>query len=600
MIMVYDAHGHQLHVHKQDWKDSVLLPKLKSCRNDPDELYHCLVSALTDGFAVDIVGAAERLAKIDHTPSRGAVILGIVYMQTDRLSDAERVLSDSLRFHGKNGVVMTNLAKVYSSQGKDAQALQLLWEALEQDPNQDNGFLWYVTEIREREGISAVTGAYRRIAALPGSWRAQVWLAREALEQKDIAAAIDFCKQAISRFPKPAPADALMQISGDLGNHGHLQEMLQVVEPVFEPSVHGLEVGNNLIKAHFDLGHHGEAQRILDQLYAQKRPDWQEHLQYWDGELAKANVAKTEGIQEQSPEFAGIVILGPIWTRDGSPYSSLLPAKDSDGPRVAFMGSTVLMNREPQTQSAQLTDTPGRISRCIPLILCEKVHLSTNGTGIALIPWIQNHGFAVFCKSQTNEDLCEAAVSMETCPDFVVRIELDITAANWRVTTDLIDVRQCKRMANVWDSVDEHDPGLGITRLCDAVVKQLSDHANLRIAPPPQWYNTASASDFNDYLLRLEQHLAVAATCYEGLVGGGIYGQREILTGITQLCCRQPANFTFRMLLARTTTYLQKTDPEILSEFADRISLLQREYPLPGNAGIMISQEISQALPTGD
>ena len=45
-----------------------------------------------------------------------------------------------------------------------------------------------------------------------------------------------------------------MQISGDLGNAAHLPELLQLVEPHFVAEVHGLPVGNNLIKAHLDLG----------------------------------------------------------------------------------------------------------------------------------------------------------------------------------------------------------------------------------------------------------------------------------------------------------------------------------------------------------
>jgi len=71
-----------------------------------------------------------------------------------------------------------------------------------------------------------------------------------------------------------------MQISGDLGNAGHLPELLVIAKPLFDPAFHGLQVGNNLIKAHFDLGQFEAARRILDQLYALKRPDWREPLSY--------------------------------------------------------------------------------------------------------------------------------------------------------------------------------------------------------------------------------------------------------------------------------------------------------------------------------
>src|ERR1700691_795861 len=41
----------------------------------------------------------------------------------------------------------------------------------------------------------------------------------------------------------------------DLGMHGLLPELLELTEPYFIPEVHGLQVGNNLIKANMELGH---------------------------------------------------------------------------------------------------------------------------------------------------------------------------------------------------------------------------------------------------------------------------------------------------------------------------------------------------------
>ena len=48
--------------------------------------------------------------------------------------------------------------------------------------------------------------ALKRVAALPGSWRAQLWLARNALAQDDVAAAKLFYQEALSRMD-PVPAD---------------------------------------------------------------------------------------------------------------------------------------------------------------------------------------------------------------------------------------------------------------------------------------------------------------------------------------------------------------------------------------------------------
>ena len=114
--------------------------------------------------------------------------------------------------------------------------------------------------------MEALDFARCRVAALPGSWRARIWLAHAALKSRNLESALAFYRESLSRAPQPAPGDLLMQLSGDLGNAGHLPEILQLVGPHFVPAIHGLPVGNNLIKAHVDLGQSDAARRIVNQL----------------------------------------------------------------------------------------------------------------------------------------------------------------------------------------------------------------------------------------------------------------------------------------------------------------------------------------------
>ena len=85
------------------------------------------------------------------------------------------------------------------------------------------------------------------------------------------------------------PADVLMQMSGDLGTHGLLAELLELCEPLFVPEIHGLQVGNNLIKANLGLRRIERARRILNWLKMLKRPDWPAQLAFWETEIAKAD-----------------------------------------------------------------------------------------------------------------------------------------------------------------------------------------------------------------------------------------------------------------------------------------------------------------------
>jgi hypothetical protein len=58
------------------------------------------------------------------------------------------------------------------------------------------------------------------------------------------------------------PTDALMQISGDVGNRGRLALLLDLCVPKFDLMLHGIQVGNNLIKANLDLRRTREARAI--------------------------------------------------------------------------------------------------------------------------------------------------------------------------------------------------------------------------------------------------------------------------------------------------------------------------------------------------
>jgi tetratricopeptide (TPR) repeat protein len=293
LIRVFDEFERELFITKEQWRKSVLPGTLKSNWNNPDQLYGIIVGSLNDGFHADIIDAAEHLYRIDSTPARGACIYGIVLMKNNRLDEAESILRSYIQQHGEEGYLLTNLAKVYSARNETQKAEETLWHGLEIDPNQENGLGWYAAIHQERSGDVAGQDALCRVAGISGSWRAQLWLARAALDAHDLAKALAYYRESLSRVKDPFPTDLLMQISGDLGKHGHLRELLELTESRFVPALHGLQVGNNLIKAHLDLGEVEPARKILDNLYALKRPDYKQKLSFWDTEIAKARIERT-------------------------------------------------------------------------------------------------------------------------------------------------------------------------------------------------------------------------------------------------------------------------------------------------------------------
>ena len=598
MIRVFDKYGREFFITKDEWRKNVLPGAIQTEWNNPDQLYGVIIGALNDGFRADVVDAARQLYQIDTDPVRGACVWGIVLMEEDRLDEAERVFRDFIARHGEAGVILTNLAKVYSKRNDGTQAEDILWHALEVDPNQDNGFGWYEVIHRERGGEEAGLAAMRRVAALPGSWRAQLWLARAALKAGDLEPALSLYRESLARAPKPVPGDLLMQVSGDLGNTGHLPEILQFVEPYFDPATHGLQVGNNLIKAHLDLGQSDEARRILDQLYALNRPDWKENLSYWDTELAKGRVGLSQPPSPQSIHVAMLAIEGCVWLKPASPATELFPAKEPDGPSICFLGSTAEIVTNSNRVRQQLSDAPGRLSRAVPLFLAEAMEFGSNARVQTLVPWIagETPGFILSGVPWTDENAATYARQGESKSDFAVVTHLKPNADPWSVELRLIRTIDAKCVGTLKVSFPMARPEEGLPALTRQLLAILAQQAGVEPVPSPSAYQIPGAPDFAYYLLRLEQLLAVRCGSMDGVLPAFLSGEREILDGNLQLCLAHPLNVAVRILLAQTLLAMKRVRPDIPSEFKDRIDLLQKEHPLTEPAHTVIQRLFNEAL----
>jgi len=256
---------------------------------------------------------------------------------------------------------------------------------------------------------------------LPGSWRAKLWLARDALEKKDLDGAVSQYRQVLEQTD-PAPTDVLIQISGDLGNNSQLSTIVELVAPRYRPVEHGIVVGNNLIKALVDLGRLGPARELVQKLYAQNRMDWKQTLSYWDAEIAKAQAASTP---VDSPDKVRISFLddeGPIWLTERSAANELFPAPMGEPVRIAFLGSSAEAQNMGDKIRTQATDGPGRLSRALPLFLAEQVRFGAVANVRTLVPWMTapHAGFVLCGTPWTDSAAAEYARQKSPACDYVV------------------------------------------------------------------------------------------------------------------------------------------------------------------------------------
>jgi hypothetical protein len=285
-IEVFDHQGRVVRVGRVDWRDKVLMPNLDGAKEDMEQLYALLVGAIVDGFAVEVLDHATYLAAHDPQRARGIALLGAVYLACDRVDDAERVLVEGLASQGDDALLLCNLARVYDARNDAARTDATLWKSLTLDPNQDFGFAWFLDRAASPTVDGGIRAACERVAALPGSWRARVVLAGAALKTHDFHGAAMLHDEATALAPRPVPSDLLLQMSGNLGKSGRLEEMVTRVGPLFDAEHHNFFVGANLMKAYLGLERPLDAKRVFDALCKEDRVDWAERLDEWRDALA--------------------------------------------------------------------------------------------------------------------------------------------------------------------------------------------------------------------------------------------------------------------------------------------------------------------------
>lgn len=596
-VRAYDEFGREVLIPVEAWRSSVLPAALERVKDDPNQLYNLIADALQLRLASDMLPAAERLHAIDPLPERGVTIYGIVLMESGDPLAASRLFESYLAEKGSSGVVLTNLAKAQTALGQDAEAEATLWRALEADPNQENGLGWYTAMARDRGGEEAYLEAMRHAADLPSAWRPQVWLARAALERNDVPQVLSFYGEALERAGRPAPLVLLQSMSGDLGQTGHLQEALALTRPVYEAKLHGLAVGNNLIKAALDLGEIGTARAMVEELYVLNHPDWADNLHFWEMEIRRRELSEKE--PQPEPRVTAYSIEGPVWSPGNAPSRLLFALPAPRRAKVVFLGSSITGQQPQQFFAGQLPDAPGRLSRALPLFLGESTFLHLGLDTDTIIPWVERGGFAVIPAPWGEQEAVEYA--RKTNSDAAISVHIHCVEQAAEVTLRIIRAQPLLAEPVVFAeftvpfSFEQAGTGaLGIwSQLANRLVQLFG---NTPAAVEPSRYTLPANSGLGTYLLRLEQLLAVRCAGSEDEAMNSLSGLREIVRGELDLALSTPHSLPARLILHETLLRLRDIKPHIAAEFRHPAELLQQRYPLPDSQANAILERQLRAI----
>ena len=272
-----DAMGRPVLVNKEKYRVDILPSFFRAEWNNPDNLYIRIIGSLDDGLAAECIEPAKRLLEIDPNVERSKTVYGIVLNKNGKYREAEEFFKSCLAGDGESAAMLCNLAKSYSFQhGTTDLVINTLWRSLELDPNIQNSVGWFASIERERAGEAGYVAALERISALTGSWQADLWLAKHALESKNLDKALALYEKIFQVSSNDS--EALFQASGDLGKNGHSRTMVELVGPLYNMEQHGYKPAMNLMQAYVELDERDKGCRLLKELRSLNRPDLVQHV----------------------------------------------------------------------------------------------------------------------------------------------------------------------------------------------------------------------------------------------------------------------------------------------------------------------------------
>jgi hypothetical protein len=282
--------GLPLYINREVWRSEILPDNLTANWDSPVPLANLIMDGFGYRMFREVLAAAKHLHEIDDRKERGAALYSQALIHNGAADNAARILDEYLRENVPTAVIRTNQAQIAAAQSGNEQApevAELLWQALEIDPNFENALYWYAGIALRRDGEDAYVDALEKAAELPGAYMARVRLAEVDLKDDARGSALITLADAIEAG-KERPAESLLAVSGILGRAGLTREMLELVLPAYRLEVHGPQVGFNLLQAMVQTGGHREAGRLINEIAALNQPQLNGMLQRLAGQLQQA------------------------------------------------------------------------------------------------------------------------------------------------------------------------------------------------------------------------------------------------------------------------------------------------------------------------
>jgi hypothetical protein len=534
----FDENGKRVVVPKSQWKNEILPNILNNHWNDANLLYGDIIRAIEDGYHNEVKEAAEHLREIDEIKERGYTVLSIEYMKCDLYDEAENVLNEYIEVFGKTGIILTNLAKVLYGQKKE-EYIETLWEALTLEPNQSNGVLWYASIYKDSEDEEGYINALKKVSEIDGSWFPQILIAKEHLNKKEFNKAKEIYNLVLEKFKDRG--EVLTTISGDLGESGYVQEMIEIISPIYQLEKHSPTPGLNLLQGYYQTKDYEKGQALVKELMVIQNPELRNYLVHMSNEFDKMRAIKEVKAGDSDVKVNLVVLESPIW------YYQLknpewLTRKKENTEKIGLIPYVDLTKDEKTEAEVQAEDGVGTLTRTIPLYIGERILFCTNYDENVIIPFAENFGPIV-----TNKEYNQTAfkkISKKVGINKLITGSISMKNTTLVIKNYIYDVEKDSVETIIYD-LDEECFGEDLNDMVKDIVE---DHLGNKIEDS-NYYVVPSNEDIPMYISALGQQLTQTFIANRYLKREALWGEKEMLNWYFNMALKNPESEVAKIMI---------------------------------------------------
>lgn len=557
MMNIIDQNGRRIQITMDEWREKVLPIALKNHWDNANLLYNDILKAIQNNFISDVEEAAIHLKEIDTIKERGYNTLAILYLKNKEFNKANELLLEYLANNPKTGTILTNLAKSYYGKDEKEKAMEILWEGLTINPNQNNGLPWYASICKDRDGIDGYIDALRRASEIKGSWLPQFLLARHELNEKNIESAKEFLKIALSQGH--VTQETLLVISGELGAKGYSKELIELVEPVYDFNKNDIRVGLNLLQAYLQNKEIEKGENLLNKLMMLERPDLKNALLKISNKFDKLKIEEKASTPKKDVQINMMVLDNPVWGHGLKTSKWFINNKEVKG-NIAVLPYADETIREKEIKGYQKDNETSMLSRGIPLYVSEMINYYTDYNNKVVMPFVRDFGPVI-----TNKQYNEAALE-----DIGNKINADIV-----ITGSVMNAEIGYLMKNtIYNMNDKSSKKIemfiqkeNFGNRFNEMIKELRSELGGYDQSNNKFYKLAEDKEVLHYLASLGHSLTQTLIQGKFVDKDLLLGERNILNWYLNMVMAYPENEAIKMMLVSGIEKSKEYGSKVYLEF---------------------------------